>query len=263
MERIAVWGSGICGQKTIEWLQKDNKRQIVLVVDKNKECQGKSVCGHVIQSPEDIIQKAKNKEIDAVIFAFQNKYFKEATALFRNIDVKGYVVPRYIQKFQVNYDESCLVQVDMSKPRLKQFDVNLADHCNLKCKGCLRFSNLVETPMFSDYDSMIKDWKRIKELFWGVERLKLMGGEPLLNPELGKYIQAAREIFPDADIMVTTNALLINENCQELFKTMKKYQCYFDISLYEPMEKKSDELEELLNKYEVDIQVNMNNTAGI
>jgi hypothetical protein len=87
-----------------------------------------------------------------------------------------------------------------------------------------------------------------------------MGGEPMLSPDLCRYIKSAREIFPDADIMVTTNALLINENCTELFRVMKENYCFFDISLYEPMEKRIRDVEKLLD--ENGVWYFINNTKG-
>lgn len=257
MKRYLIWGCKECGEKVFNLLDRENE-EVVAFVDSDKEKQGKVFCGNIIISPEEAVQKAKNKDCDAIVFAFVNFHQRNATRVFKDLDVEGYVVPTHIQKFRQTFDsvDECLIKIDLNKPRMKQFDVNLVDHCNLKCKGCLRFSNLVNKPFYADYDQMIKDWKRIKELFWGVERIKLMGGEPLLNPDLCKYIEAARRIFPDADIMVTTNALLINENCKELFEAMKRNNCFFDISLYEPMSKRIVGVERILTENKVWYTVN-------
>lgn len=240
MKRVVIWGAAECGRKVYEMLQQQSELKVVAIADKNVQKRGQMLYGMKIITPEEILNLIHNGEIEVVIFAFANSFYKEAAAMLRDCAVEAYIVPRHIQTFFDEYTsiEECLVSIDLSKPRIKQFDVNLVDHCNMKCKGCLRFSNLVETPFFADFDKMIEDWRRMKELFWGVERLKLMGGEPMLSPDLCRYIESAREIFPDADIMVTTNALLINENCTELFQTMKENYCFFDISLYAPMDER-------------------------
>lgn len=259
MKKAAIWGTGVVGQKVYSLLQKYENTQIVAFADQNISRQEEKLYGLKIVSPEHLLALAEKKQIDMVIFAFKNVFFKESTALFRHCaQLEGYIVPRYVQEFYEEYNaiEECLVRVDLGKPRIKQFDVNLVDHCNMKCKGCLRFSNLVDTPFFADFEGMIADWERMKELFWGVERLKLMGGEPMLSPDLCAYIKEARRIFPDADIMVTTNAILINENCQELFQTMKENYCFFDISLYEPMEKRLPVIEKILQDNGVWYEVN-------
>lgn len=259
MKRFVIWGTKECGEKVYEMItSRCDNAEVVGFADSDSEKQGKELHNLIITSPQQAIEDAKNGKIDAVIFAFLNKYQRDMTRLFRDVEVEAYVVPTHVQRFEDTFDsiEKCLVKIDLNKPRMKQFDVNLVDHCNMKCKGCLRFSNLVDTPAFADFDTMVKDWKRIKELFWGVERIKLMGGEPLLSPDLCKYIDVVRSIFPDSDIMVTTNAILINEKCTELFETMKRNNCFFDISLYAPMEKRLPEIERILSENHVWYKVN-------
>ncbi len=251
MTKYAIWGCKECGEKVYELLKRDTENEIVFFVDSDKEKQKTGFKGKQVLSPQAAVEEAENKKIDAIVFAFVNFHQRMMTRFFKGLDgLRAYVVPTHVQKFMERYEtiEKCLVEIDLNKPRMKQFDVNLVDHCNMKCKGCLRFSNLVTEPKYADYTQMVCDWKRIKELFWGVERIKLMGGEPMLSPDLCKYVETAREIFPDADIMITTNALLINESCDELFDTMKKNHCFFDISLYEPMSKRINEVEDLLIK---------------
>ncbi len=249
MTKYAIWGCKDCGEKVFSLLKRNLENEIVFFVDSDVEKQKAGFMGEKVLSPQEAVKEAKKKNFDVMVFAFVNYHQRMMTRFFKGMkDIRAYVVPTHVQKFKEEYEsmDECLVEIDLNKPRMKQFDVNLVDHCNMKCKGCLRFSNLVTEPKYADFNQMINDWKRIKELFWGVERIKLMGGEPMLSPDLCQYIVAAREIFPDADIMVTTNALLINEKCGELFDTMKKSHCFFDISLYEPMSKRITEVEKLL-----------------
>lgn len=250
MKRVAIWGTAECGQRVYDMLKRQPEMEVIVFADRDIQKQGDQLYDIEIIAPEKVLSLVKGGKIEVVIFAFKNFFVKDAAAMFKDCEIEAYMVPRHIQTFFEEYTsiEECLISIDLSKPRIKQFDVNLVDHCNMKCKGCLRYSNLVEKPFFADFDKMIEDWKRIKELFWGVERLKLMGGEPMLSPDLCRYIECAREIFPDADIMVTTNALLINENCTELFQVMKENYCFFDISLYDPMRERIGKVEEILQK---------------
>lgn len=66
------------------------------------------------------------------------------------------------------------------------FELHVCEQCNLKCRGCDNFSCLVKENNFYDINVFRKDLLRLKELFENhVERITLLGGEPLLNPELG------------------------------------------------------------------------------
>ncbi|MBR3621802.1 MAG: radical SAM protein [Selenomonadaceae bacterium] len=248
MKRFAIWGTGFAAKKAYRLLKAEGF-DVAFFADRDINRQGQTLFNLPIKSPEALLTAADNGEINAVVLAFRNVYFKETSALFKDYnDFELYVIPTYVQVFFDRYEsmEKCLIKVEHQKPRIKQFDVNLVDHCNMKCRGCLRLSNLVKEPFYADFNRMIKDFKRMKELFWGVERLKLMGGEPMLSPDLCDYIKEARRIFPDADIMVTTNALLINEDCKELFKAMRENYVFFDISLYPPMEKRIAYVEDVL-----------------
>lgn len=257
MNKIAIWGIKESGEKTYSYFCNSKGYELVAAADANTDLCGMSWNGVEVVTPDILVEMARNKMFDIIVFAFRNRWVKEVAARLCNYNnLKGYMIPTHISKFQSQFDDNSFVEIDFSKPRLKQFDVNIVDHCNMKCKGCLRYSNLVESPYFANFNEMIRDWKRIKELFWGVERLKIMGGEPMLSPDLCAYIQEARAIFPDADIMVTTNALLINDSQKELFRTMKENGVFFDISLYRPVEAHEDRLVDVLEQNGVWYELN-------
>lgn len=89
------------------------------------------------------------------------------------------------------------------------FEVALTEHCNLKCAGCDHFSPVAE-PEFADIKEFTRDFERLSELFSGRAReIHLLGGEPLLHPDLASFLKTARRCFPQAVIDVTTNGLLL------------------------------------------------------
>jgi len=88
-------------------------------------------------------------------------------------------------------------------------EVDVADHCNLSCFSCNRYSQLAK-PGFLDPDEYRRDMQRYSELTGGITRkILLMGGEPLLHPKLDKIIDISRECFPYAFIEIITNGILL------------------------------------------------------
>ena len=90
-------------------------------------------------------------------------------------------------------------------------DVQVADHCNLGCRGCLHFAPIAE-PRFLDLDEFERDLRelaRIPGLGSYLTGLALMGGEPLLHPRLPEVVRMARGYLPDARVMVASNGLLL------------------------------------------------------
>lgn len=124
-----------------------------------------------------------------------------------------------------------------SLPVIDYIEIEITEFCNLNCKGCCDFSNLAKEKNFYDIDEFTKDMKRITEIFSSVNKIRLMGGEPLLNPELTEYIKVTRELFPLSDIRIVSNGLLIPKLDTGTLAVIKEADCKFDISNYPPTRK--------------------------
>jgi hypothetical protein len=97
----------------------------------------------------------------------------------------------------------------LKKRKLLRFDVHLADHCNLNCNGCDNFSPIAPKH-FLEREAFERDCKRLSELTCGrLEDICLLGGEPLLHPEITGIIETARTYFPKTEIGILTNGLLL------------------------------------------------------
>ena len=102
------------------------------------------------------------------------------------------------------------------------FEVALAEHCNLNCVGCNHFSPLAP-PSFPNLEEFTRDFKRMSHLFGDrTQQVKLLGGEPLLNPDINRYLRVARECFPQSEIMIITNGLLLPKMGDPFWETCKE-----------------------------------------
>ncbi len=102
-----------------------------------------------------------------------------------------------------------------------QFEVHIAEHCNLNCMGCDNFSCIAE-PFFLDLDRYEKDLERLSYLCEGeAKRIHLMGGEPLLHPEVTKAVLLTRKYFPYALIDIYTNGMLLLKQTEGFWNTLK------------------------------------------
>lgn len=113
-----------------------------------------------------------------------------------------------------------------------RFEINCAEHCNLNCVGCSTFASLAE-PEFVDLEILNNDLKRMSELFSGeCESIFLIGGEPLLHPQLGDIVNMARTAFPVGAIFIFTNGVLIPKQSKELWKECRKNDVSVIITKY-------------------------------
>lgn len=109
------------------------------------------------------------------------------------------------------------------RPCMEYLVLNILDHCNLRCKGCDHFACIAE-PYFVPYETICRDLERMAELMGtdGLLRMAVMGGEPLLHPDLLRILKAVRRFFPQTVIRLTTNGLLLLQQKDEFWKVCRE-----------------------------------------
>lgn len=113
-----------------------------------------------------------------------------------------------------------------------QFETNLVDHCNLNCKSCDHISPLAE-PWYADPAAFEKDMDRMAELFDSRARyVRLVGGEPLLHPDLPAFFRIARQCFPGASVEVWTNAVLLPEMDERFWSACRQLDILINVTKY-------------------------------
>ena len=137
------------------------------------------------------------------------------------------------------------------KPVLGYLEYSAAWHCNLKCKGCSHLSNLVKKPAWGDEECFRRNLLRLRELFTHVEVIRFVGGEPFLNPAIGRLVSAARSIFQDAEIVVVTNGLLVPKLQGDVFDIIRNNNASVYISSYPPTMKIKEEIAGILRSHGV------------
>lgn len=88
------------------------------------------------------------------------------------------------------------------------FETHITEACNLKCRGCSHFSVFAK-PKHKDLTEFEREFKRLSDIEF-IEVIRLMGGEPLLNPDFIEYCRIARWFFPASHIALVTNGLLMD-----------------------------------------------------
>lgn len=112
------------------------------------------------------------------------------------------------------------------------FEVDLAGHCNLNCRCCSQFSP-ISTEEFLDIGQMERDFARMGELFDGTAgRIFLIGGEPLLHPQVETCMSTARKYFPRGEISLFTNGLLLLSQGDSFWKLCREAEIGITITKY-------------------------------
>lgn len=104
-----------------------------------------------------------------------------------------------------------------------QLDIAIVRHCNLCCKGCDHFSPLAQE-QYMPIENYERDLRRLSELLNGdIAYINLLGGEPLLNPDIIKFMSIGRSCFASTDINVCTNGLLLRSMSNDFWQACRDY----------------------------------------
>lgn len=137
--------------------------------------------------------------------------------------------------------------------RKLRFQTHLAEHCNLNCRGCYHFSPLAKEELAS-LDEFERDLSRLSELFDGrAEEILLLGGEPLLHPNVIGFMETSRRLFPIGTIKILTNGVLLLKKEDSFYKALLEYDIQLWVTKY-PVDFDYDEVERKAAGFDIQIR---------
>ena len=113
-------------------------------------------------------------------------------------------------------------------------EYSVVDHCNLRCAGCDHAAPHL-TKRFADPEDFAADMDALSQHLH-VRMLRLLGGEPLLHPQLNLFVQAARAAGIADSVMLWTNGLLLHKARRGLLESFDVVQ----VSLYPGVRVRAD-----------------------
>ena len=133
---------------------------------------------------------------------------------------------------------------------LRHVEFEIVEHCNLNCKACSHFSNICEKK-FVDARVIGSHFNKISKLFGFTYEACILGGEPLLHPDIIDIIEYTRMRFPFSRIKLVTNGLLLDKMSDAFFKSCHKNKIQIFVTKYPPIENKIEKIKELLYKFKI------------
>lgn len=101
-------------------------------------------------------------------------------------------------------------------------ELNVADQCNLSCRACSHLSPIAKK-QFLEPEFVYQDLARMAP-HYRASRIRLLGGEPLLHPNLLPLIDAVRSSDIAAEICVVTNGILRDRITDELLSKIDRLE---------------------------------------
>ena len=98
----------------------------------------------------------------------------------------------------------------------KTLELHVTDHCNLNCKSCSHYAPIADEFYISlrELEQYYNNIKNSRVIFFST--LRLMGGEPLLHPNITEIIKLTRTYFSNINIVLVNNGIIIKK-CRKNF----------------------------------------------
>lgn len=263
--KIAIYGAGKCGEYIISELKnsKQGKVSCSLFIDNNPAYAGKQKLDTPIVSLEDFLNTYR-QEVDGVLVAASNQFMMQEMTLSllnENYDSIYLTYPKTLEAVLpvLNKDGDFVSYIKPyaeCKPVLPYLEYHVSDYCNLKCKGCRHFSNMVSDKIYPKIEDFRDSLMELSKRFKNIVRIRLMGGEPFTNPNLCDFIYAAKRFFPYADIRIVTNGLLLPQiDKNKMGGAFRECNVGIDLSQYPPTREMLEKIIEFTEENNIDILI--------
>jgi hypothetical protein len=133
-----------------------------------------------------------------------------------------------------------------------RIEINVVEHCNLSCRSCSHLSPLMPRRIVSP-EQVAEDLARLGSAYHA-RWVRLVGGEPLLHPQLLDVIEAARQSRIADRISVVTNGVLLTKMDDDFWRAVDA----IEVSLYPGKALDADaksHSKELARRHQVDLRL--------
>lgn len=219
--RFYIWGAGVAGKYLYKHLSSEPLR-ILGFLDTDPKKRAASFCGLPVAAPETVEWTADTKIILASLDYPEGmeQYLKglgkeeNRDYFFSNTFLTVYFMSRHGRLY------------------LHHLNVNITDRCTLRCRDCS-----LCVPYYSErrpypIEEVLAGLERFFSMVDYVQELHLIGGEPLLYPELVNLTSEVGRRYRGqiGEFAIATNGGMVPDH--ELCEVCKKYDVFFTISDY-------------------------------
>lgn len=249
--KVCIKTTGVTAKRLYKKLKKEKDISIVSFTDNDADKWGQYIDGIQIESVFSTYKKYKDNEIEKIVIGTEMET-KVCRSIYKELIEIGFL-KEDIVFLPIEYlkgdSEECKFMDYEEFNYLQYLEFHLTNRCNLNCAGCSHFIPLVPGKEEVDFEELKRDLKRLKKLAGHISVIRIMGGEPMLSPDLSECCSLIRELYPYAYVRIATNGALLAGNLKnELVQTIKKENIVLDITCYPPFYHKYDEILDSLKK---------------
>ena len=232
-KKIAIFGAGIVGRLTLHCLRKNNL-DAELIIDTNENLKNKDFFGCKIYSHNDFIKKFNSDDFNIILC---HKFIDAALSIINKFKYKNVIFSNYLwkdTKFEENENKIFDIEINSiqrqrmiellefsilkasskfnNKTFIKHIDITITERCSMKCRDCANLMQFYKKPQNANFEEMLVAMKNLSESVDEIYEYRVLGGDPFMNKEMYKSVNAIKEFDNVHNIIVYTNAKIIPKN---------------------------------------------------
>lgn len=253
LRKIIVYGFGRVAQRNIGKL--DNDFEIQYIVDNNPKLENASFKGIEIKKFNDVRHIIGNYKVIVATSAYAYDDIKNGLEEIGLTEYEDYCrledfLPEWYWKYK---KEVCLSQVFSS----------ITSRCTFNCKYCNMLMPYYREHYEYTEEDIIEDMELLFKRIDYLTSYFVIGGEPLLNKNLGKILEKVYDRFSEriGYIQVISNGSIVPD--EELLKVIKKCNVKIRLSDYThvlPYDAKLQEVKDTLKRSGIDYSMSIYET---
>ena len=266
MIRVGIFTAGKSGKRIYELCQKVKEVEVIAFADNNPNLYSKNVYGTIIISPYRMKKMIDEQSIDMLLVPSDRMVsygLREYVNQLQDLQINKYkIMPSWIvRKPEIEEEDIKVVENVIRKANFKEINqlqhlqFHVIDNCNLNCRRCQHFSNIADKNSFANFEKVRMDFVRLRELFDDINTIAILGGEPFLNPEIGRYVEMIRSLFKNSRIEIITNGILVRQLDREVVDIIRSNNCMINISYYPVLEQRIEEIVSYLDNNQIQFHI--------
>jgi hypothetical protein len=261
--KLILYGAGKAGD-VIAYALEQRGIEYICWCDSEKSKQGKIYRGHKIISPEIL----RETYVDHTVVITTSHYKEVATDLHslgivkttdahsvllefdfdRYIDTAKYAKDDFSNAMSVNwaarianeYLASIAVHKSVDPYSTLAIPTCITTRCSLRCRHCSALIPYFESPCHFDTHGIIKSLDSVMSAFNFVQELPVLGGEPLLHPDIADITLHCLKFGNVERVSIVTNGTIIPS--KELLNVMQNSKFFLRLSNYGKLSDKAERI---------------------
>lgn len=211
VKKIIIFGAGKYGEYAYKTIKENF--EIVGFADNSINKQKSKKYNLPIYSPKELMNM--NQDFSIIIamnYIDTKKVMKQLTSYGYKEDKNVFLMDKFIPLFGIYCKDEVYFPSISFLPTTR---------CNLRCKGCLNFSNYNESKQDRELNDLKKDIDSFFECVDHIKQFHISGGEPLMYSEINELIKYIGSKYRDKIFYfaITTNGTIVpTEECCKLLR---------------------------------------------